>query len=196
MRSFRLFASSAVLPLAASGGSVFAWTKWHVPLAAPAAAKVTGVRQLLAGFGTAGLSSSVGLRTTHGTIGLAAAVACGAAVLGLFLPGRLKLLAGGAIALAGAGVFANGLSGFLSANHIQHAWNTAISTIHLIQRGGINAALQSVSGTIGRNSLAPSGGAAAAGGFAFLGGLRAFRTTLRSLRFASPHAIVAPFLQG
>src|SRR2546422_11001378 len=101
MRSFRLFASSAVLPLAASGGSMFAWTKWRVPLAAPAAAKPTGVRQLLAGFGTAGPSSSVGLRTTHGTRG-----------------------------------------------------------------------------------------------FAFLGGLRAFRTTLRSFRFASPHAMVAPFFQG
>lgn len=163
---------------------MFAWTKWRLPLSAPTEAKLLSLRHALGPLGT-GLSTSAGLGTRHGTIGLAAAGACLAAVLGLLLPGRLKLLASGGIAIASAGIFANGLTGFLSASHVQHGWSTAMNTIHLVQSGGINAALQSVSGILTKNSLAPAGGAAGAGALGFLGGIRSFKSSLRVMRVAT-----------
>jgi len=176
-----MFASSAGLPLLASGGSVYAWTKWRPPVAVPGGSGYASAKQLLGPLGT-GLSSSHGLSTAHGTLGLAAGIACAGGVIGLLLPGKLRLLGAAVIAVAGAAIAWNGLSGYLSASHVQHGWNSALAAFHTLQKGGIDAALQGVSGSITRHALAPSGGAAAAGGVAFLGGVRSFGTALRSLR--------------
>src|SRR5215472_4835219 len=98
MRAIRMFTSSAALPLVASGGSVFAWTKWRPPVALPGGQGYASAKQLLGPLGT-GLSSSHGLATTHGTIGLAAGIACAGGVIGLLLHGRLRLLGASVIAV-------------------------------------------------------------------------------------------------
>ena len=186
MRAVRTFVSSAALPLVASGGSVYAWTKWRPPVSLPGAAGYASAKQLLGPLGT-GLSTSHGLSTTHGAIGLAAGIACAGGVIGLLLPGRLRLLGAAVVAVSGAAIAWNGLSGYLSASHLQHGWDTALTVFHTAQKGGVEAALQGVSGAISRHALAPSGAAAAAGGVAFLGGVRSFGTAVRSLR-----AVAAP----
>jgi hypothetical protein len=192
MRAIRTFISSAGLPLVASGGSVFAWTNWRPPVALPGGNGYATAKQLLGPLGS-GLSSTHGLATTHGTIGLAAGLACVGGVVGLLLPGRLRLLGAAVIAVAGAGIAWNGLSGYLSASHIQHGWSAAMSAFHTVQKGGgIDAALKGVSGAISRNALAPSGGAAAAGGVTFLGGIRSLGTGVRSLRAAAMPRTMPP----
>jgi hypothetical protein len=170
-----------ILPLVASGGSIYAWTKWYPPLSVPAhkALRALGPR---ANPLTTVFAAQHGLSTAHGTLGLVAAIACVAGTVGLFLPGRLKLLAGGVIVVSSGVILANGLSAYLKAGSAQHAWNTATGLARTFQRHGLQAALHSAAGQITRKSLIPAGGATAAGGAGVLGAWSGFRNSLSSLR--------------
>lgn len=180
-RGIRIGASGVLLPLVGSAGSVVAWTQWRPPLAVPGRAELTRVVGALGPLGT-GLAAAHGLGTTHGTIGLASALACGAGIAGLLLPGRLRLAAAAVIALASVAIAANGLSAFLSASHLHQAWTSAI---HVVASHGSSSTLGSVSGAIDKSALAPSGGATASGALGFVGGLNALRRASRSVRLAS-----------
>jgi len=185
VRAPRVSPMAVILPLVASGGSVVAWTKWRPPLPIPAQADIA---RSLGPLGT-GLSASHGLGTTHGALGLAAAVTCVAGIVGLVLPGRLRVLAAVVVALSSVAIFANGLTGFLSANQLHHAW----STLQSLTSGPAGSSptgplLSSVSSAITRNALAPSAAAGASGLVGLTGGMQALRTATSSLRIATRRA--------
>lgn len=177
-RHIRLTPSSVVLPLVASVGSIVAWTHWRPPLEAPAEAKLAHSLGGLGPLGT-GLASSHGLGTPHGAIGLASAIACFAGILGLLLPGRLRLLAAAVIALSSIAIAVNGLTAFLSANHLHNSWS---SVIHTIGGTGSSSSLSGVTSAIAKSALAPSAGATGAGAVGLFGAISSLRSALRSAR--------------
>ena len=184
-RAVGFSASAVVLPLLGSAGSVLAWTHWRPPLPAPAQ---SAVAQALGPLGS-GLASTHGLSTTHGTIGLAAAIACVAGLVGLVLPGRLRMLAAVVIALASLAIAANGLTAFLSANHLQADWS---SLVHAVGNGTTTSTLNGVTSAITRNALIPSAGAAGGGVLGLAGGMNALRGGMRSLRAVVPPRGLSP----
>jgi hypothetical protein len=126
-----------------------------------------------------GLAAGHGLATTHGALGVVAAVACVAGVVGLVLPGKLRLLAAAVIALSTAAIFANGLLGFLSANHFRHEW---ASLVNGLSNGNWISTAHGASNGITRNAVLPSAAASLAGVVGFAGGMRSLGTTFRSVR--------------
>jgi hypothetical protein len=174
---FRLL--SIILPLVGSIGSVVAWTHWRPPLRVPGLASQAQLTGALGPLGN-GLAGAHGLSTGHGAIGLAASIACVAGLVGLLLPGRLRLVAAGVVALSSLAIAANGLTAFVSANHLHQQWTTLTHGIGT----GSSSPLKGVSSAIIKGALAPSAGAAAAGAIGFAGGLRAARTAVRSFRQA------------
>jgi hypothetical protein len=108
----------------------------------------------------------------------------------LFLPGRLRFLAAGVIAVSTLAITVNGLTAFLSANHLHQQWS---ALNHAISVGRSNSSIDGVSSAIVKNALAPSAAATASGAIAFAGGLNTVRSALRSLRLgASPGSLRFP----
>ena len=176
---FRL--SAVIMPAVGSILSIVAWTKWRPPLHVPVVDSQTHTAGALGPLGN-GLAGSHGLATGHGTIGLVSAIACIGGIFGLFLPGRLRLVAAAVIAVSSAAMTANGLTAFLSANHLHQQWNTLSQAI---SSGASKPSLDGVSSAFTRRALAPSAAATAAGAVAFIGGLNTVRAALRSLRLAA-----------
>jgi hypothetical protein len=188
----RLSLSGVVLPAVGSIGSIVAWTHWRPPLHTPGSEAQTQVSSALGPLGN-GLAASHGLGTAHGAIGLASAVICVGGIIGLFLPGRLRLVAAIVIAVSSAVIAANGLVAFVSANHLHQQWTDLTQAIN---SSGSKASLNGVSSAIVKRALVPSAAATAAGLIAFSGGLSALRTVARTLRLAgNPRSLGLPGMQ-
>lgn len=175
--SFRLSLSAIALPLIAGAGSIVAWTHWRPPLQVPGQQELTHSLGGLGPLGT-GLAASHGFGTTHGVVGLVAAIGCLAGAVGMLLPGRLRMIGAVVVALSSVAIAANGLSAFLSANHLHGAWN---SVVQAVGSGSTATPLSGVTSAISRNALAPAAGATGAGLVGMAGGLNALRSGLRSL---------------
>jgi hypothetical protein len=133
----------------------------------------------LASVQSTGLAAQHGLATTHGALGVVVGVACVGGVVGMLLPGRMMLLATAVIALSSAAIFANGLVGFLSANHFRHEWDNLVNGL---SNGGLASTLRGASSSITKNALLASAGPALAGVVGLGAGLRSLGAATRQLQ--------------
>jgi hypothetical protein len=86
-------------------------------------------------------------------------------------------------------IFANGFTGFVSANQLHHGWST-LQSLASGRTGSTSTGpvLSGVSSAITRNALVPSAAAGGSGLVGLTGGMQALRTATSSLRIATRRA--------